>query len=69
MKEPKYKKTQMGRALDVRKAMGAVTASATEWCKAFDAGDMEALAQLSQIFGEVLEDFTVATTEMSEAET
>lgn len=60
MNLPKYKKTSMGYWLDARRAMARIETVSREWCKAFDAGDAEALGMQAQLWSEALEDFRVA---------
>lgn len=49
-----YRKGVMGHMLDMRRAMGETAVAAREWCRAFDAGDQDALQHLGEIIGEVM---------------
>jgi hypothetical protein len=40
--------------LDVRKAMGELTETARQWCRAFDAGDLQAVEGLGLMMAECL---------------
>ena len=53
MKLPEYKKGPMGHyAFDLRRAIQKMGHTCAEWCKAFDAGDTQALDDLSKLLQE-----------------
>lgn len=60
MKISKYNKTSMGYWLDARRAMARIETVSREWCKAFDAGDAEALAMQAELWAEALKDYSEA---------
>lgn len=68
MKKPgEHTKGPTGHWLDLRKAMGSIAVTATEWCRAFDAGDMAALGNLNAIMAEQNQDACEAAKAACEA--
>lgn len=65
---PQYKKGPMGYMLDLREAMGRTHQLTGEWCKAFDAGDDEAMLHLSEMCGEAAKDFNAAAEGLTKAQ-
>ena len=61
IKDPKgYVKGPMGYYLDIRKGMEQISRITLEWCKAFDAGDTEAMDLISVEIGDIQKGFEVA---------
>lgn len=55
MQDPlKFKKGPMGHMLDVRSAMSELSEVAKQWCRAFDAGDTEAVEDMGRVMAECL---------------
>jgi hypothetical protein len=46
--------------LDMRKSMKDIEIVCHKWCAAFDAGDMDSLAALSDLMAESIEDARIA---------
>jgi hypothetical protein len=53
---PRYKKTTLGHMHDARQAVKRIETTAGEWCKAFDAGDLAAVNDLSVVMLEAYQD-------------
>jgi len=63
----KYTKGKMGYLLDMRAAVGRMTMTTREWCRAFDLGDMKALERLGEQMAEVAGDIEHASASAAEA--
>lgn len=55
--QKKYEKGPAGYLFDMRKAVGRLCEASKQWCEAFDVGDGDATAHLTQLMTEALKDF------------
>jgi len=65
-KPGKYKKGKYGYMMDFRRTMGRLGEITREWCRAFDAGDSEALEQLVDLFEESQAELKAASVKIDE---
>lgn len=60
MATEQYTKGPMGFWIECRKAMGELSVASREWCRAFDAGDMQAITDVGKILAEAMRDVGAA---------